>query len=75
MATVTKGRSIGGQVHVMAYNGRESLLDLLDRNQAQFLDCLEEAARKGWISGDRWLDLEAALSSLVVKHDIPQSPG
>lgn len=60
--------------HLFAYAGKASLLELLDRQQGSFLDVLEEAARHGWITGDRWQDLEVALSHVAVKYAVPQSP-
>lgn len=60
--------------HSFAYNGKASLLELLERQQSAFLDLLEEAARRGWITGDRFQDLDQAITHLVVKHDIPQEP-
>lgn len=57
---------------MFTYSGKASLLDLLDRQQALFLDLFEEAARNGWISGDRFQNLDQEISHVTVKYDVPQ---
>jgi hypothetical protein len=66
-------RTRGTKAHVITYDGKASLLALLDAAEDQFLNLFDEAARLGWIDGDRFLELDQAISYLVIKHDVPQS--
>lgn len=55
------------------YTDKESLLALVDEAENKFFNLFETAARHGWISGERFQDLDQLLSHLVIKYDIPQS--
>lgn len=62
------------KVQVIRYNGKAGLLELLDEAEESFFNLFEEAARHGWIDGDRFLEMEQELSHMVIKYDVPQSP-
>ena len=74
MATVTTGkRKLNGKVQVISYNGRESLLMLLEEAAESFFNLLDEAGAKGWVEPNFLPEFDVSLSHLVIKHDIPQS--
>lgn len=60
--------------YTATYSGRSSLLELVDRHATILLDLIDEAGRRGWITGDWWQEFDQALGHLVVVHDIPQEP-
>jgi hypothetical protein len=66
-------RDRGDQSQVIAYAGKASLLALLDQAEDSFLNLFEEAARHGWIDGQRFQDFDMSLTHLVIKHAVPQS--
>ena len=73
--TVTIGRRSRGnrKAHCIAYNGRASLLAMLDEAQDTFLNLFEEAARNEWVPDDFLLLHDVAVSEIVIKHDVPQN--
>ena len=74
MPVVMQGRRArNGKVQCIAYDGRDSLLSLLNEAEDAYLNLLEEAARNRWLSADVVLEHDAAISHLVIKHDVPQS--
>lgn len=75
MPVITAGRRHrDGKEHLIMYTGKESLLEMLDQASDTFLNLLEVAAKEGWIEGDFLPEFDVALSHIVIKYDIPQSP-
>lgn len=75
MPTLTTGRRVrADKHHVIVYAGKASLLALLDEAQDSFLNLFEEAARLGCVPEDFELLHDVAVSHIVIKYDVPQSP-
>ena len=73
MPTIIQGRRThAGRIHVIGYEGKDGLLTMLDEVQTQYLNVLEEAARRGWLEPDALPELEDQVAAIAAKYGVPQ---
>lgn len=58
-------------MHVIGYDGKDSLLAMLDEAEVEYLNLLEEAARLGWLSGEVVREHDEEIASIVLRHSVP----
>ena len=75
MPTITHGkRTLNGKSQVIIYAGKNSLLELVEEFETSFFNGLETAARNGWITPEKFAQIEDDLEHFGMKFDLLPRP-